>query len=98
VRNYVIALALLAILTPLGLLAEGTAWGEWAPESLVQMTGFIPEGMKQAGIALPSIMPDYSVKGLSEGMGYLLSAVIGAIVIFLSTWGYVKILSLRTKS
>jgi cobalt/nickel transport system permease protein len=34
-----IGLALLMILSPLGLLAAGTAWGEWAPEDFVTAEG-----------------------------------------------------------
>lgn len=42
-------LAFLIIISPLGLIAEGTAWGEWTPEEIINDTssgvplGFIPE-------------------------------------------------------
>jgi cobalt/nickel transport system permease protein len=39
VRPLLIGLAALMILTPLGLLAAGTAWGEWAPSDFASVEG-----------------------------------------------------------
>lgn len=81
--------AALICLTPLGLLATGTAWGEWGAEEIKEVIargnslGYIPKEMKD-GLQFEAIMPDYAVKGLPEIAGYLLSAVAGvAIVIIL---------------
>ena len=51
-RTLWIVLAALVILSPLGLLASGTAWGEWGVEDLHELgLGFVPAGMEQlAGI------------------------------------------------
>lgn len=81
------ALALMGALiaaTPLGLLATGDAWGEWATEDLANMVGYEPAGMA-GGWEWSSLMPDYAVGGLPEWIGYIVSAVIGAgllVVIF----------------
>ncbi|MCX7614340.1 MAG: cobalt transporter CbiM [Clostridiales bacterium] len=70
-------------LTPLGLLATGTAWGEWNIHELKTIlsggntSGFIPKGMAN-GFDFKSLLPDYSISGLPEITGYILSAVIGA--------------------
>ncbi|MGY0372774.1 cobalt transporter CbiM [Clostridium sp. JNZ J1-5] len=76
---YALILALIAFV-PLGLLASGTAWGEWGSEEIKELTGFIPKGMKE-GFSFESLMPDYSIAGLSERTGYILSAIIGVILI-----------------
>ena len=47
-RNLLIGLAILIVLVPLGLLAVGTAFGEWGPEELVAEAGLnaIPAGLR----------------------------------------------------
>mgnify|MGYP000650293826 CR=1 FL=1 len=80
-RRYWIGLVVLAMLTPLGSLAEGTAWGEWGKEEILNMLGYIPKGMNKS-TSINAIMSDYSIKNLSEIMGYLLSGIIGIILVF----------------
>ncbi|MDO4400025.1 MAG: cobalt transporter CbiM [Coriobacteriia bacterium] len=75
--------ALVAVLiaaTPLGLLAEGDAWGEWATEDLAQMVGYTPVGLGQ-GWEWSAFMPDYAIGGLPDWVGYILSAVIGVALL-----------------
>lgn len=80
-----ILLGALVVLTPLGLLAEGTAWGEWGENEIAAAgAGFTPSGMT-SGLHYGALLPDYSVAGLPEWFGYMLSAVIGVaalIIIF----------------
>lgn len=66
--------------TPLGLLATGDAWGEWAAEDLAEMVGYTPSGLA-GGWEWSSLMPDYTVGSLPEWIGYILSAVIGAALL-----------------
>lgn len=76
-------LAALVVATPLGLLAEGDAWGEWAVDDLAAQVGYVPAGFM--GWEWESLMPDYSLAGLPESFSYILSAVIGVsllVVIF----------------
>lgn len=71
-----ILLAILIVATPLGLIASGTAWGEWDISEIPTMT---------ESFSWASIFPDYSISGLPDIVGYILSALIGvllAIVIF----------------
>lgn len=68
------------ILAPLGLLATGTAWGEWGAEEIKELTGFIPEGMAK-GFQFNSLMPDYYVNGIPESVGYIISAILGVTLI-----------------
>jgi cobalt/nickel transport system permease protein len=89
----VILLALLIILTPLGLLAEGTAWGEWGVEEIAETgAGFTPKGMLE-GFNFEALMPDYSMSGVPDIMAYILSAVIGVALLII----FFKLASLTHK-
>ncbi len=77
--------ALIAILiaaVPLGLLAEGTAWGEWGADEIASITsggtalGYTPAGMT-GGFELSTIFPDYTIAGMPDVAAYILSAIIG---------------------
>jgi len=84
---YGLILALIC-LSPLGLLATGTAWGEWGSDEINSVMtgnnvlGFVPKGMEN-GFRFASIMPDYAVSGLSDTAGYLLSAAAGAAILII---------------
>ena len=81
-----IFIAVLIILTPLGLLATGTAWGEWGADEIASLVsggkalGYTPAGM-QRGFELSTIFPDYSMAGLQDWIGYILSAVVGVALV-----------------
>jgi cobalt/nickel transport system permease protein len=78
----------LILLSPLGLLASGTAWGEWGVDEIGSVNiggkalGFIPKGMKN-GFSFKSLMSDYSLKGLPESVGYILSAIAGVAILLI---------------
>lgn len=76
-------LIFMVMLSPLGLLASGTAWGEWGIEEISSMTGYIPKSMEK-GFNFQSLMPDYAIFGTSDVVGYILSAIIGILLIFIS--------------
>ncbi len=82
-----IALIILIILTPLGLLAKGTAWGEWASEELIALLGYVPEGLKDLEGVWTSLMPDYNIPGFDSraksALGYVISAAAGSSIIVL---------------
>lgn len=75
-----ILVACLIAATPLGLLATGDAWGEWGLEDLSDMVGYAPSGMEN-GWEWGALMPDYSIGGLPEAAGYILSAIIGVALL-----------------
>lgn len=76
-------LGALILATPLGLLAEGTAWGEWGVDEIAATgAGYTPAGMLN-GFSLKALVPDYSFAGLPEWFGYILSAVIGAAALII---------------
>lgn len=82
-----IILAALILLTPLGLLASGTAWGEWGRDELRELgLGFAPEGMEKLASIWQAPIPDYEIPGLDASVGYVLSAILGVVIIVLITW------------
>ena len=84
-----ILIGALIVLTPIGLLATGTAWGEWGVDEMATLVsggtqlGYTPSGM-ESGFELSTLFPDYSMTGMPEWTGYILSAVVGValLVIF----------------
>ncbi|MCB2295419.1 cobalt transporter CbiM [Clostridium algoriphilum] len=75
-------IGILILATPLGLLANGTAWGEGGLEEIKHFIGFVPKGMEQE-FKFNSPIPDYSFGFLSSYLGYILSALFGVIIILI---------------
>lgn len=94
-----IALAILMVLTPLGILAAGTAWGEWSPADFANQVSraqiaaasgsqlppaAAPAGLERLASFWTAPMPRYAPPFLkSEFFGYILSAVSGTGLILL---------------
>jgi hypothetical protein len=86
-----IGLIIMILLTPIGLLASNSAWGEWGIIEIKQRIGFVPQGMNRFQAMIRSLFPDYVFPGLGRNyfqsaMGYILSAVIGISAIILFFW------------
>lgn len=78
-------LLLMVLLSPLGLIASGTAWGEWGNQELGKMLGYLPSGMAN-GFSFESIMPDYTIPLIhNEPLAYLISALLGVSIIIISS-------------
>ncbi|BCV22143.1 cobalt transporter CbiM [Moorella sp. Hama-1] len=88
-KKLALGLVILVLLSPLGLLAAGTAWGEWSPEDLQQILGFVPPGLARLATTWThTLFPDYTVPGLegsflAQALGYILAAAAGLAIIFL---------------
>lgn len=82
-RRLFLLLLLLAFLTPVGLLTQNPAFGEWTQEEIKKMLGFVPEGIKRyADIYKFDLFDGYTVKFIhNDYIGYVLSAIIGIVVI-----------------
>jgi cobalt/nickel transport system permease protein len=92
-RRIWLAVALLMLLTPLGILAVGTAWGEWSSQDLLNpqvreriagaSRGFAPPAAPPAGLRKLSNIwtapfPDYAPAFIKNpAFGYLMSAMFG---------------------
>ncbi|VAX29637.1 hypothetical protein MNBD_IGNAVI01-1052, partial [hydrothermal vent metagenome] len=49
------------IITPLGLLTENAAWGEWETSYFKKVLGFIPVGIQKTSNLLAPLLPNYQV-------------------------------------
>jgi cobalt/nickel transport system permease protein len=96
-----IALGVLLVLTPLGILAAGAAWGEWSPKDLsdpaarvqIEATSAeatlpenVPAGLERLSSFWTAPLPRYAPPYLkSESFGYIMSAMAGTGLIILAT-------------
>jgi len=90
-------LAALVVLSPLGLIASGTAWGEWGADDFTSTEGRAAMATASGGMSPPDTvpggfawladvwrapMPDYAPAFLqSETLGYVLSALVGVALV-----------------
>jgi hypothetical protein len=92
-RRLWIGLLVMAFLSPLGIIlprvfrAEG-AWGEWAPNTLVRLLGYLPEGLRRTAGTWKAPMAQYSLNGENRSLlfqlcCYLLSGLLGLAVVAL---------------
>jgi cobalt/nickel transport system permease protein len=88
-----LTVALLMLLTPVGVLAVGTAWGEWSsadlarPETRAQIAAasqnqalpsFVPAGLQKLSALWTAPFPGYAPRFIKHpAVGYLLSAMFG---------------------
>jgi cobalt/nickel transport system permease protein len=92
-----IVLLMLAILTPLGIIAAGGAWGEWDLGGVKEHAGFVPQGMRSSAEArIESPFKEYSVPGLDkgffhQGLGTIVTALLGAGVTALLAFAVARI-------
>jgi cobalt/nickel transport system permease protein len=71
-------IGVLILLTPIGALAPGTAWGEWGGKELKAAIGYAPADLERLGGLWRSALPGYATPGVSNALlGYLIAAVIG---------------------
>ncbi len=91
------AVAMLMLLTPLGILAAGTAWGEWSPSELAKaasqadsLVSPVPAGLQRLSSLWTAPFPSYAPSFVrSRSFGYLLSAMFGV--------GFLLLLSLTLR-
>lgn len=99
IKKYWYALIALIIFAPLGLLAQGTAFGEWSSDDLKLKLGFIPDGMAMLGDKWNALLPDYSIPGFGStlpksSLGYIFSAIV-ALAIILTMTGIISFFQKR---
>ncbi len=86
----------LILLTPIGALAPGTAWGEWSAGQLEGMTGYVPANLERLGGLWKAAMPGYATPGVSNALlGYLIAAVAGTVLVVGVAWGVGALLGRR---
>jgi cobalt/nickel transport system permease protein len=107
-------LGVLLVLTPLGLLAAGTAWGEWSasdfnnPQARAAMAAASggqaaptapPGGLQRLSTVWTAPLPDYAPPFLrSAWLGYLLSAMFGTGLVLLAVAGIAALVRPRGRN
>ena len=81
----------IAILTPLGLIAPGIAFGEGSPDDVKKAFGYIPQGLQQLSGIFSAPFDGYNVKLpffddpnaplWHQGIGYEISGILGILLI-----------------
>jgi hypothetical protein len=85
-----IGLIVLIALSPLGLFLPehfraGDAWGEWDGDTIKELIGYVPQGLKKLSALWSAPIPDYAFKGWEEkpfasiSFAYIASAIIGIL-------------------
>lgn len=88
IKYFYYLIGALIVLSPLGLLASGTAWGEWDTSELLgkmhseHLGNTLPSGMTH-GVDFNALFGDYTVPGTALSLGYILSAVTAVLVFLL---------------
>jgi len=82
-----IGLAIMALLTPLGIYLPkkfnaGDAWGEWGPDKIKELLGYVPAGLNKLADFWKAPVPDYNFGGENAAMSaqvisYIISGIIG---------------------
>jgi cobalt/nickel transport system permease protein len=83
-----ITLIVLVILTPIGLLAPGTAWGEWGTDQFAAIgLKFIPTGLAKLSTLWSAPLRGYALPAAGNAnLGYILSAIVGIVIIAIVVW------------
>jgi len=80
--------AVLAVASPLGLLAPGTAWGEWGIEELAKLgLHSVPVGLEKLSTLWGAPFADYDITLLGNmNLGYIFSALLGIVLVGILAW------------
>jgi len=104
ITKFWIGIAVLIVLSPLGLLLPehfeaGSAWGEWGADEMQKLAGYVPKGLEKLSSLWNAPMPDYAFKGWEEkgllhlSFAYIMSAIVGIGIIVLVIMGIGKLLA-----
>jgi len=92
-------LVALIIISPLGLLAPGTAWGEWGAGELSSLgLSYIPAGLEKLSSFWSAPMPDYELPILGNtSIAYVFAALVGVLIILLVFWLFSVLITTRKR-
>lgn len=94
-----VGIVVLIVASPLGLLAPGTAWGEWGTEQLKGLgLQAVPAGLEKLSGLWGAPLAGYDLPVLGNAnMGYVLSALLGISIIALVVWLFTLLLTSSAK-
>ncbi|HMK43006.1 MAG TPA: hypothetical protein VK445_02595 [Dissulfurispiraceae bacterium] len=89
-KKLLAGLVIMALMSPLGiylpqLFKSVDAWGEWSPEKLKELIGFVPAGLERLADLWKAPIPDYNAAGEGASFGaqafwYVASALAGIAI------------------
>ena len=99
-----IGIVILIVLSPVGLFLPehfkaGSAWGEWGPDEVKELIGYIPQGLEKLSSFWNAPIPDYAFQGWEEkglqylSFAYIVSAVLGIGISILAVFVIGKLLT-----
>jgi cobalt/nickel transport system permease protein len=88
-----VGLIVLMLASPVGLLAPGTAWGEWGTQQLeARGLATIPAGLQRLSGLWGAPLAGYRVRALGNAsLGYILSAVLGILLVAVVVWLFARL-------
>jgi hypothetical protein len=92
------ALGILILLTPVGLIATGPAWGEWTTGEMKGQIGFVPGGLSALTDLWQAPLSGYAAGGPPSAVAYILSALVGVILTAGIAWALTKWLASREQA
>jgi len=97
IRKLWAGIFILCLVTPLGLMASGDAWGEWGRDFFKEVFGFVPEGLSRYSQTWSAPLADYTIPGLGQVPGYIISALAGIFLVAAITCVLARCLSIHNK-
>lgn len=90
-----VGIAVLMVASPLGLLAPGTAWGEWGTQQLKERgLAAVPSGLEKLSGLWGAPLAGYRFHALGNAsLGYLLSAVLGILTVAFVVWLFTRLIA-----
>ncbi|HZY43922.1 MAG TPA: cobalt transporter CbiM [Anaerolineae bacterium] len=94
-RALYVVLAVAVVAVPLGLLAPGTAWGEWGSDELAGLgLQAVPQGLAQLENLWSAPLSGYDLPALGDSnAGYILSAIVGILIVAIVAWLFTRLLT-----
>ena len=102
-----IGLIILAVLSPVGIFLPeyfkgGDAWGEWGIDSVKELIGYIPAGLKELSSLWRAPIADYAFgteekSFVNSSIGYIISALAGVLACIVSAMLIGKMLTKQGK-
>ncbi len=86
-----IGIGIMALISPLGLILPekfkaGDAWGEWGADTIKEMIGFVPKGLRRLSELWSAPLPDYSfgtehAAPAVQFLAYIVSGLLGIVLV-----------------
>ncbi|HMF32823.1 MAG TPA: PDGLE domain-containing protein [Candidatus Lokiarchaeia archaeon] len=93
-KGWGLILIILIITAPLGIIAAGTAYGEWGSDELQSLLGYVPSGVSQGENLWHAPLSNYGANlGIDPNVGYWIAAAVGVCLIVVVAWGVGRIVA-----